>query len=222
MHDVYGANRPSMRGALHGLVAVALLEGVLLCVVWIMTGILEPHWWRLVFLLIGKLTSYVSSSLFHVTPSVRPEQRAVFLRWDLVTISIAIWAPSGAFASDIVEWLLLLAFMVCVTTLNLVLVYRQFGTPPQSPLARSILLGLYFIFSVSHIGWHYGCRSRLIVGVSFYLVGFLLGPPLHHLYRPAFWHSAVFNSWHEDAHILIVVADGYFLAMAVEFLAHQD
>lgn len=213
-----GTTRPLLRGVLHGVIAVAFVAGTLSCSGALLTGELESQWWRFLLLLVGKLTSYVSSSLFHLFPTERPEMEAAFLRSDLVTISIAIWAPSGAFAMDIVEWSVLLAIMVCVTSLNFVLVQRQFGTPPQSPLARSILLLLYFVFNVLQIGWHYGYRGLWIAGVVCYLGGFLLGPPLHHSYRPAFWHAPAFNSWHEDFHLLLGVADVFFLAIAIEFL----
>jgi predicted membrane channel-forming protein YqfA (hemolysin III family) len=213
-----GTTRPLLRGVLHGVIAVAFVAGTLSCSGALLTGELESQWWRFLLLLVGKLTSYVSSSLFHLFPTERPEMEAAFLRSDLVTISIAIWAPSGAFAMDIVEWSVLLAIMVCVTSLNFVLVQRQFGTPPKSPLARSILLLLYFVFNVLQIGWHYGYRGLWIAGVVCYLGGFLLGPPLHHSFRPAFWHAPAFNSWHEDFHLLLGVADVFFLAIAIEFL----
>jgi hypothetical protein len=75
---------------------------------------------------------------------------------------------------------------------------------------------------VAHIGWHYGYRGLWIIGVVLYMAGFLLGPPLHHRFHPAFWHRAAFNGWHDDFHLLLAVADGCFLAMAVEFLSHNE
>ena len=213
-----GTTRPILRGVLHGLTSVVLIIGIIYCVAALLTRDLDDQWWRFILLLLGKATSYVSSSLFHLFPTELPEMEAAFIQSDLVTISIAIWAPSGAFAIDRLEWNILFSIMICVTTLNFVLVQRQFGTPPKSPLARSILLLLYFIFTVAQIGWHYGYGGLWLAGVVCYLGGFLMGPPLHHRYPQAFWHDPTWNSWHEDFHLLLGVADACFLTMAIDFL----
>jgi hypothetical protein len=34
----------------------------------------------------------------------------------------------------------------------------------------------------------------------------------------AFWHDPTWNSWHEDFHLLLGVADACFLTMAIDFL----
>jgi hypothetical protein len=193
------------------VITVALVVTVFLWVVALLTGKLDSCGYRLMLLLLGKLPSYASSCLFHLAPTKRPETEATLLRSDLVTVSIAMWAPSGAFAANVVEWNILLTIMLCVTTLNLFLVQR-----PRSLPYRSILLLLYFAFNVTHIGWHYGYRGLWTVGVVCYLAGFLLGPPLHHRYHPAFWHVADFNSWHEDFHLLLCVADTCFLVVVFQ------
>jgi len=211
-----GATRPALRGVLHGLITVILVVWTLFCVVALLMKELDSRGCRLLFFIVGKLPSYTSSSLFHLALTKFPETEAKFLKSDLVTISIAMWATSGAFAMNVVEWNILFTIMVCVTTLNFFLVQRQFGTPPQSPLARSILLLAYFVFNVAQIGGHYGYRGLWIVGVVFYVVGGLLGPPLHHRYHPALWHYPTFNSWHEDFHLLLCAADACFLVMVLK------
>ena len=213
-----GSTRPLLRGVLHGVTSVVLIIGLIYCVATLQTRDLEDQWWRFILLLIGKTTSYVSSSLFHLFPTELPETKAVLLQADLVTVSIAIWAPSGAFAIDYIEWNILFGIMLCATALNLVLVRRQLATPLKYPISRSILLLLYFIFTVAQIGWHYGYSGLWITGVVCYMGGFLIGPPLHHRYPPAFWHYPAWNGWHEDFHMLLGVADACFLTMAIQNL----
>jgi predicted membrane channel-forming protein YqfA (hemolysin III family) len=216
-----GDKRPLFRGWIHAFVTLGLVPTIVGVIVAISFGILPVFWWRLGLMLMGKLASYAASATYHLKPAASLAKEQNLLKLDLIAISVAIWAPSSAFAMDVSEWLALFGTMIAVTLVNCIVVQRQFGPNGGSPVIRSILLLVYFGFTVGIIGWHYGYRAMWFAGVFSYLGGFCVSPPVHHHLPRAPWHWVDRNGWHEDFHCMLAIADIIFALMAVEFLNNQ-
>lgn len=200
----------ALRGCLHLSVSVLLALSLVLVSASIVSGRLRFGWWRMLLHLAGKQLSYTCSAVYHKYGTT------FLLKMDLATISVAIWAPSSSFAVRIAEWLAVFSVMVLATLANCVAIERQLSGAKH--IFRSVLLVLYFALTVMHIGWHYGYGGLWINAVSVGVLAILVSPPLHHHYPRAFWHIKDVNGWHEDFHVLLLVADLIFFRMAIEHL----
>ncbi len=216
------SKRPLFRGWIHAAVTIVLVQSFIGVSAAVASGALPVRWWRMCGLLLGKLASYAASASYHLHPSKSLAIEIGLLKFDLVAISIAIWAPCSPFAMKIPEWLTLFGIMAGVTFLNWRAVEHQFSSIGGSPLQRSALLLAYFAFTVGQIGWHYGYRGLWFAGVASYVLGFCVSPHVHHHLPRAPWHIEHCNSWHEDFHLLLAAADAFFTAMAAEFLQNPN
>ena len=213
-----GDARPLFRGWIHAAVTWVLVPSGIGVVVGILLGALPVRWWRMGLLLLAKFASYAASATYHLHPTESRAKELGLLKLDLIAISVAIWAPSSAFAMDVSEWLILFGTMIGVTLANWRMIEHQLGKQGGSPLPRSILLLVYFAFTVGIIGWHYGYRGLWFAGVFAYVAGFAVSPPVHHRLPPAPWHRVDRNGWHEDFHCMLALADAFFGTMATQFL----
>merc|ERR1719453_1007502 len=68
-HSMYacGASRPLLRGWLHGCASVAVFIGTLLALV-LGFQLQDPRWIFVAVLLVGKLSSYAASGVYHLYP----------------------------------------------------------------------------------------------------------------------------------------------------------
>ncbi len=202
--------RPVFRGCVHASVFVFLVAYS------IRVGGRGVGWWRMCGLLWGKAVSYGASAGYHLCPCGSTESETWLLKLDLAGVVLAVWAPCSAFAVGVGEWVVLFVVMVGVSVLHWRAVCDQLQG--GSRVARCVLLGVYFWFAVAQIGWHYGYGGAWLAGVACYVLAFCVSPPVHRHLPPAPWHREGRNGWHEDFHLLLVVADSVFGAMAVQFL----
>lgn len=209
--------KPLLRGALHGGIAALLPLALAAVAAACASGALPPQWWRFAGLLAGKLASYGASAGYHLFPFRSAATKKAWLRADLTTVSVAVWAPSSAFCSDAAEWAAIFAIACCVTIVNDRIVAMQLSGQALKG-ARAALLLVFFFWTILVIGWHYGYEGLWVIGSVTYLFSFALAPVLHHQYSPAPWHRLGVNGWHEDFHFVLAIADACFVAMAVQFL----
>lgn len=228
-----GKPRPSLRGVLHGGVSLALAASLLAYLVELAAGAAAPtRGWRIVGLILGKLASYAASGTLHLVSfrSVGALTRA--LEVDLVLVSCSIWASSSLFAPSASEWLAVFATGLLFTLVNCALVLHQFRghvglkTPPdRSDVPRSVLLVLQFVSTVGYIGWRYGYRDLWFISTGIYIVSFAVSTPVTaaHEEEPMSeflpWHRLGRNGFHEDFHILVLVADAIVVIMGLRFLS---
>jgi len=87
-----------------------------------------------------------------------------------------------------------------------------------------ILILLQFLGAFCHSGFHYGYRDLLFVTFSFYIVAFAAAIPttLAHEKEPMFkwfpWHRPGVYGFHEDFHLLLLLADASFMYMGLLLL----
>lgn len=213
-----GMKRPLYRGWLHACVAVWLFLGVLAVSCGVLLGLFPACWWKLVFMLTGKLASYWASATYHLHPVQNTEEEQRLLKFDLVAISVAVWAPSSCFASSNTQWGLLLCVMIITTLFIWVLIEGEFRFVPWCHNLRLSLLFVYFCFTISVIGHNYGVTYPWITGTMLYLVSFCISPPFYPKLPSAPWHNPDTNNWHEDFHVLLFLGDCIFILMGIQFL----
>lgn len=213
-----GMKRPLFRGWLHGCVSVLLMMGILGVGCSVLLGLLPVCWWKMVFVLIGKLTSYWASANYHLHPVQNTQQEQSLLKFDLLAISVAIWASSSCFATSNEEWALLFCIMIVATILNWVLIEGEFRFVAWCHNMRLCVLFVYFCFTILVIGHNCKFTNPWIVGTSLYLVSIVISPPFYPKLPSAVWHQPEINNWHEDFHVLVGIGDCIFIIMGIQFL----
>lgn len=227
-HQTYqnGAERPLLRGALHGTVAALLVPAILLTFCATYVGVLpSPCYWFVIFLL-AKFASYGSSAYYHLRPFNSEGAENVALKADMTAVSVAIWGPSAPFFVGTSEWVACFCIACAVTAANYATSNEQVNAHQASGCAsdvaalrkiRAVLLLLFFAWTVFVIGWHYGFAGLWWSGVGLYLLSFALSPFAHQLYPDAPWHVRGRNGWHEDFHLVLALADVDFGVMGYQF-----
>jgi len=213
-----GKRRPLFRGWLHGLIAVAAFAGLCSTMRALVSRTMSSVGWRLVGLLMGKFASYFSSATYHLYPANDLRTEEMLLKADLVVIPLSIGAGSCVYARGLAECFVVFGSMIAVTFYNARLVAEQLSdTACRGPAARSVVLFVYALMAMAHIGWHHGYNNLWLGGSLCYLLGFAVSPPVHHHLSSAPWHGDNYG-WHEDFHVLLAAADLIYHIMTMRFL----
>lgn len=210
--------RPLYRGWLHACVTVWLSLTVVAIACGLLLGLVPSCWWKLMFMLVGKLASYCASANYHLHPVHTSDEEQGLLKLDLLAISIAIWAPSSCFAGSNTEWGLLFSIMVVLTIVNWVLIEGEFRFVQWCHNLRLAVLFVYFCFSIAVIGYEEGFYNPWIAATALYLVSICISPPFYRNLPSAPWHNPETNNWHEDFHLLLFAADCILVITGVQFL----
>lgn len=206
-----GTQRPLLRGCLHALVSFSLF-------VWLLYLLLYQSASLQIFVIyvFSKFLSYISSALYHLLPVYTPTRELILLKLDTVFISVAIWSPINLFVTSLLEWQIMFILMLCITALNAYIVHIQF-TENKSHKPRIILLMMFSSSQMIIIGWHVNFSIIWWIGTLLYLSSFCLAPPMNH-YIPnhltPYWHKTGVYGWHEDFHLLLLIADVTYLSLS--------
>jgi hypothetical protein len=216
-----GRIKPLLRGWIHAIFSIVLISMFFSITIRIILAkeVVETKYIKFSLFLLGKSCSYVSSATYHLNSSlcIKRERKLLFL--DLITIPIAFWAPSGVFTVDMNEWKNLFIQMIIIIFVNAFLVSKR-NFIKYWNICRILILLVYYIKIISFIGKRYGYKDVWISGSICYLLAFVVSPPLHHNYGVAKWHSK-WNSWHEDFHILLAIADIQFIWMCIKYINEE-
>lgn len=225
-HYLSGEPKTVMRGWLHCLGLWANLG---------MAAHYHCHW-TVAAMFLAKALSYGSSACYHLYPGTSVDVERWLLNMDVISISVAIWAPSVPYATAAHEfWWSLGALMMSLVMNAGLLLSRDFAwhylgrrDPRQVYLARNLLLFLYFWSVVLHIGAHvgYGGSALWVAGIIFYLHGFLVSSPV--VFGPDEkrgwkmpWHASGVYGFHEDFHASLAVADCCYLYLGVRYVTER-
>jgi len=185
-----------------------------------------------VLFLIGKGFSYGCSAILHLSPFQSTFWLTFALKSDLVAVPISIWANSILLCGAYYDILTILIVGGGFVWLNGVLVWFQFRghdaglkTPKgRSDTPRLILIVLQSLGGFCHAGFHYGYRDLWFVTLSLYIVAFAVAIPttLAHKKEPMCkwfpWHRPGVYGFHEDFHLLLLLADASFMYMGLLLL----
>ena len=185
----------------------------------ILSGVLPLCFWKMIFLLAGKLACYYSSAIYHLHPPLNSDEEDRLLKNDLLMISISIWASSSVFIQNNLKWMFCFGIMFVVVFISWRLIELEFANLDSHwTVIRLVLYFSYFVFNILVIGESYGFTLLWLTGSVLYVVSFAICPHLSRAFPPTLWHKVDRNGWHEDFHCILLVADLTFLMMASQHM----
>ena len=146
-----GTSRPLLRGFLHALVSFILI----CCLISLLTFdvLLSSQQSAYTLFILAKLSSYMSSALYHLCQTSSDAHELALLKCDTLFITVAMWAPTNLFAVSVFEFHTLFIFMALATALNMYTIQRQYAEN-ASPLHRFLVLIAFGSSQMTYIGWH--------------------------------------------------------------------
>ena len=214
-----GKPRPLCRGALHGLLSLALLGGI----------VFYPER-RLAIGFAGKFITYSASATFHLYPFATIEGVTRAFIADVLCVPFSVCGALAPFVGgDDAASQARLA--VGILTVNMAAVTRQcwgqvgLRTPKgRTELPRSFVVGAYSVYALGYVGLKAGFRGAWIPMVVLLLLASSVATIVTEAHdfeptsRHAIWHVPGVWSFHEDFHLLLFGSDIAWLALALGYL----
>ena len=213
-----GENIPIFRGCLHACVTIILILSLFSMGIVVLYGVVPCCYWKMLFLLSGKLASYYSSAIYHLHPQLNVDDESRLLKNDLLMIVVSIWASSSVFIDSNLQWIFLFVIMVVVVFVSSRLIVLEFeNTNSDWHFIRLLLYFSYFIFNILVVGDSYGFTLLWYAGSLLYIASFCICPHVSRTFAPVLWHKVDRNGWHEDFHFILLTADLTYLIMASQY-----
>ena len=213
-----GENIPIFRGCIHACVTVILILSLFSMGIVVLYGVVPFCYWKMLFLLSGKLASYYSSAIYHLHPQLNVDDESRLLKNDLLMIVVSIWASSSVFIDSNLQWIFLFVIMVVVVFVSSKLIALEFeNTNSDWHFIRLLLYFSYFIFNILVVGDSYGFTLLWYAGSLLYIASFCICPHVSRTFAPVLWHKVDRNGWHEDFHFILLTADLTYLIMASQY-----
>ena len=218
-----GKPRPQCRGALHGVLSVALLSGIVFS---------ERS--SLTLGLTGKLITYSASATFHLYPfeTVDGVTRAFVV--DVLCVPFSVCGALAPFVTND-DGPLQARLAVGVVVVNAAAVARQcrgqvgLRTPTdRTELPRSVVVGVYSVYALGYVGLRAGFWGAwipmfvLLVLATSVATAVTEAHDLEPTSRHALWHTPGMWSFHEDFHLLLFASDVAWLVLAIGYLAERS
>ena len=173
----------------------------------------------IIYSLLLKLFSYSSSSLLHKYPFKNKNLMEMALGIDLIAVSISVYGTCFIFIYNLQEFKTYQKYNLYFILITVLCVFKD----NKSILSKWDKLRMFFMMCHSNyvfyivgklvyynILWKLSCIS--------YIVSFSIYGLKQIKYKPMYWHKPLLYGYHEDFHLILLLADFISFILGIKYL----
>jgi hypothetical protein len=173
----------------------------------------------IIYFLLLKLCSYSSSSLLHKYPFKNKKLMEMALRLDLIAISISVYGTCFIFIYNLQEFKNYQNYNLYFILITVLCVFKD----NKSILSKLDKLRMFFM--MCHSNYVFYIVGKLVyynilwkLSYISYIVSFSIYGLKQIKYKPMYWHKPLIYGYHEDFHLILLLADFISFILGIKYL----